>query len=231
MSKCSFEIKNIGNYSYGYCHMVCDGDNFWLSAYDTNSIIRWNESTNETKEYHLPIEPGYKAKSVFSNLINLEDEIIVCYRYCVHMAVINKKNGECRQHSLIDKILKEMKNNSFGVVGGLVVINSPEKNTILILNERNSILYVWNIETNQWKKYPLRVDKEEMLRTEKRLLETIFIERATPYHIKETPWMLMQFIDYIQGAHSDVFKKEYECYNKRKSNDTIGKQIHDCINI
>lgn len=223
----SYEIKKIGDFSFGYYRLIYDGEYFWLGAYGANLIVRWNENSGEVKEYTYPIEqePLYDW-CYYSSLIDNNDEIIVCYAFCIDIVFINKKTGTCRKPTQIRNILDKIRRESTGIEIGFAYANVLENNKVLLFNSKNCSINIWDIQKNQWKTFYCRLPLDEMLSIERKNIENCYLSKGIPYYLSENVISIAQFIDYVTTWGSDIFKCEYECYYEPESNSTIGALIH-----
>lgn len=223
----SFEKKNIGEYPYGYAHMIYDGEYFWLAAYRENHVVRWDEKTGDTKEYTYPIEQDQPIDEVYSQLINGKDELIICYGRSTDISFINKKTGECRQRREINTELARMRKESAVNSGGFSLVELLDEENAALFHWRDCSLNIWNISNNQWKRYPCRLPVDEKLRLERGYIEKYCISRGTPYSIWENAVTVSMFIDYMMSGSVDIFRNPYECYHGLEGNSSIGAGIHE----
>ncbi len=224
-----FVIKRIGNYSYGYGHMIYDGENFWLSAYRANRIVRWNEESENTEEYTYPVEEDRSDDEIWSLLLDMEDEIAICCGSSVDMIFMNKKTGKCRYHNPITNILNKIEGENVDCWDGFVSANFLDEKTAVMLVRKNSSVNIWDTCTDEWKSYLCRLPKEEILRIEKRQIEKYGMIRSTPYSLSEDLISISQFADYIVSGDTEIFKQTYECYQGKVRNSTIGASVHEYI--
>lgn len=225
----SYQEKNIGEYSFGYAHMTYDGEFFWLAAYRANYIVRWDEETGETREYTYPIEQDQLMDGVYSQLINSEDEIIVCYGFSTDIIFINKNTGECRHRKAVNRKLAKMRAESAINIGGFSLVEPLDEENVILFNWRNCSLNVWNIFSDQWRSYSCRLPVDEMLGFEKHIIEKYWIYRGAPYSLAEGALTISMFIDYMTSGDQDVFCNTYECYLGSEADTTIGSRIHENI--
>lgn len=227
MENGDFEIKDIGNYPFGYMSMIYDGDKFWLSASKSNSVVSWDEKTGDTRVYTYPVEPKQEMDEVCAQLIDNSDSIIVCYGFSTNLICIDKSTGECYQHKAVQDALIKIRKESVHSKGGFSFVDVFDEETTLMFNQRNSSIEVWNTHTNQWKSYPCRLQKDEVLEIEKQCIEKYYISRATPFSLYEGIVTIYMFLDYIVKGDIDVFTQKYESYQRKEENYSIGARIHE----
>lgn len=228
MEEGSFEIKNIGEYSYGYSAITYDGRYFWFAASGTNHIVRWDERTGQTREYTYPVEQE-QLDNAYSRLLVSKDEIVVCYGFSVDMAFINKKSGECGQHKKIEAELARIRAESVDNLGGFMFVDFFDEENVALFNQSNCSLNLWNIYSDQWKSYPCRLPKDEKLSMERKQIEKYWISRGTPYSLCEGTITISMFIDYIMNGKAEAFRSVYECYQGIESDSNIGIKIHESM--
>lgn len=225
----SFEIRKIGRFLYGYAHMVYDGEYFWLSAYGRNCVVRWNEKTGETTEYIYPIEQEQSMDRTFSWLINSAEYIVICYAFSVDMVFLSKITGEFSWPKKIDSHLAKIKRDSVERTISFSLAKTIGENKAVLFNCKNNSLNVWSMDTDEWKSILCRIPTDELLNMEKNRIEKNMISKGVPYNILEKALAISEFINYIAAWDADVFKQIYECYQKKKTNMTIGADIHNYI--
>lgn len=229
MENNKFVVKRIGNYPYGYGHMVYDGEYFWLSAYKANYIVRWDEASEDTEEYTYPMEQGKSVDEIWSLLLDRKDEIVICPGFSTNMIFFNKKTGECRYHKPLVDVFNKM---DIGIVKEWEGFTSAEfinERTAVMLIGKNSSVNIWDVYTDQWKSYLCRLPKEEMLKIEKRQIEKYWMRRSTPYSLSEDTVSISQFADYIASGDTQAFCHTYECYQGVEVSSTIGAGVHEYI--
>lgn len=222
MENGNYTIKKIGNFSYGYGHMIYDGRYFWLSAYKESCIIRWDEISGETKKYVYPNKIKKAKDEIWSVLLDYKDEIIVCKGHSLEILFINKLTGKYKNKEVVVNKLKKIKNKTDRECG----FNNAsflDKETIMFV-EKNGI-NIWNINTNQWKNYGYRLTTNEMLNAEKRFIEKYSIIKSVPYSLTENEITISQYIDYILAGETDSFSQVYECYYNNDDS-SIGETVH-----
>lgn len=220
-----YEIKKIGEYSFGYGNMIYDGDYFWLSAYKENCIVRWDEKTGETEIYDVPQKGQRRKDEIWSVLLNYNDEVMVCDGHSLDITFINKETGKQRKEKTVENMLAEIKRKSGDGKGGFLFTDFLDSETIIFI-EKNGI-YIWNVSTNQWRGYSCRLSRSEMLSLERKQIEKYYIDRATPYSLTENVIGISQYVDYIAGGNTKVFQKSYECY--QTDIESVGTKIHEYI--
>lgn len=229
MEEGSYEIKNIGKYPYGYTHMIYDGESFWLAAYKANCIVKWDEDSEITEAYAYPIEQNRSMDNIFSQMINCEDEIIVCYGATTDIVFVNKETGECRRSKLIRKEIDKLRKKAVIEGGGFSLVKAVDEKNVILFNWRNCSFNIWNMHTDEWKSYVFRIPKYEILRMEKRYIEKYWISRGVPYCLWEGAMTVSMFIDYIEYGNKDIFNGTYKSYQGEVGDSTIGIGIHECM--
>lgn len=222
----SFEIRKIGKYLFGYSQIIDDGEDFWLSAYKKNSIVRWNEKSGDTWEYSYPIKPDVPKNMVYSWILNKDNEIIIFYGFSLEIIFLNKKTGECRKkRNIIDKLKKAKtinRNSGFSFAKYL------DDENVIMFNYRDCSVHVWNIYTDDLQKILCRLPSKELWEIEKKQIERNHIVKSTPYCILENTVSISRFIEYISQGKIDGFKNIYECYQGEYGL-PIGNKIHEYI--
>lgn len=228
MESGDFEIKSIGNYPYGYGHMIYDCKYFWLSAYKSNSIVRWDEASGETKEYIYPTEENYVTDEIWGMLHNRKDEVIVFSGVSNDIIHLNKKTGKFRVNKAFNNYIKKKKESNI-VQGGFRLIGIQDEDVAVVFNIKDCSVNVWNIQNDQWEHFPCRMSKSEILEMEKKYIENDWIYRSVPYSLWEHTITISQFIDYLFVGDTDVFQHVYECYQGDKEDEPIGVRVHKFI--
>lgn len=229
MENRTFEIERIGNYPYGFGHMAYDGKHFWLTAYTKNCVVRWEEHSGDTREYDFPMEEGQPIDGIWSLVLDNKEEIIICPGFSTNMIFINKETGMCHLLDVRKKIKDGMK---IGVVSsweGFMSANFLDKQTLIFSIWKNRSINLWNTQENKWKSYLCRLPVDEMLKSEKRQIERNWIARSEPYSLSENMVSISQFIDYIVGEDTDIFRQKYSCYQMEESDCSIGEKVHNYI--
>lgn len=224
MDDATYKIKNIGNYPYGYSHMVYDGKNYWLASCKKNSVVKWNEDTEETREYNYLTEVENEESLGYNRLIIGNKSIIICYGNFVEMSAIDIETGKNRPLKEVKNVLLKMKKESTINGGGLVSVKVLKDNTVFIFNQGNCTVYIWDINTNQWRTYLSRLQRNEMLTMEKEEIERNKIIKSMPNCLYESMLSINQFIDYIGENKIKAFERLD--YKKICGEDTIGNEIH-----
>lgn len=229
MDNGTYEIKKIGNCSYGYGHMIFDGEYFWLSAFRKNFIVKWNIDTGEIKEYKYPIEKEYLDDNIWSLLIDKKDEIIICNGFSYSIIFVDKRSGKCRQDKMLKSILKRINSESNKSKKGFRSVTHLDEETVLLVEWGKCNVHKWNIYTNQWESYPFRISTKELIKIERRQIEKYWISKSTPYNLSETSISISQYLDYIAAGNVDIFKNVYECYKGEINDESIGDRIHKYV--
>lgn len=224
-----FEIKKIGEYSFGYSYMIYDGEYFWLAVSGSNHIVRWEEKSGEVKEYKYPVNLEQPLEGISCRLLDNRDELIAFYCFSSDMVFINKKTGECRQSREIRELLSTMKKEEVVEIGGFTFVDSLDKENLIMFNRRNCSLYVWNILNNTWKTFPCRLPLNDILEKEKTWIEKYCILKLTPYCMRESEVTILQFVDYILSNDIGMFKHAYACYQGEERALSLGIRIHEYI--
>lgn len=226
----SYEIRNIGNYPYGYCRLIHDGKYFWLGAFKTNRIVRWEEESGNTKEYIYPMEQEPSNEwAYYSSMIDCGDEIKICCAFCFDILSLNKITGECIRDKGIQDVLNRLETESIKSEAGFSYVKEWNKKEIILFDSGSNHLIIWNLRTGQYKCFPCRLKPDDLLRIEKRQIEKYWLCRATPYCLKENSITISQFIDYIAGGDMELFKQTYECYQNKTENFAAGIRIFEYI--
>lgn len=224
----SYEIKAIGDYPYGYCRLLYDGTYFWLGAFKTNRIVRWEEKSGCTKEYSYPMEQEPSNEWVYYvSLVDCGAEIKLCFAFSFDIISLNKTTGECSRSEGIQDILTELESEALRSETGFAYARLWDGKQTVLFDTGSNHLHVWNLQAGQWKSYPCRLKKDDMLCMEKRQIEKYWISRLTPYCLWENQIGINQFVDYIVGGDTEVFQRTYECYQKSENEFVTGIRIHD----
>lgn len=219
----TYIIKNIGEYSYGYHHMIYDGSYFWLAASESNHIIRWEEKSGETKEFDIPIKKKVSMDRVGYILLNKEEELVACDRFLPEMTFIDKKTGKCRK---TERIFRKEK---FELDYGFLFAQFIDEERAVLFDWGDKTVNIWNTHSNKRQSFQCCIPKSEMLKIEKKTIEKLWVSRSTPYSLSENMVTITQFIDYIACGEIDVFNRSYECYQQTSDSLTIGAKIHEYI--
>lgn len=225
----NYAVKTIGDCSWGYGHMIYDGEHFWLGALGINRVVRWKEDTDEVREYSYPVNPEQPMEAVYCQLLNEEEKIVVCHGHDSALSVIDKITGKCVPCKEAEDILNQMREESTVPFSGFAAAGFLEDGTSFLFNRRNSTFYTWNMAENQWKSFPCRMSKEEMLRVEKRQLEKEFLRKGVPYYFYETDVTIPQFVDFLLEDCSNIFEQTYFCYEGTKQGTCAGMAIYAYI--
>lgn len=229
MDNGNYEIKKVGSYPYGYTHMMHDGKYFWLSSYNGNHVVRWDEESGNTREYTYPVDSERETEEVQCLLINSEDEIIVCYTFLPQIVFINKSTGECRKSKVICDRLAKVEEEAVVCEGGLTIAECLDNENVIMYNWKDGSVNLWNRHNDQWKRFLCRLPANEMLSMEKRWIERHCILKSTPYFLRECEVSISQFVDFIVAGDSDAFQHTYECYQGEDSEFTVGARIHEYV--
>ena len=224
----SYKIKTIGGYPYGYCRLIYDGTCFWLGAFKVNRIVRWDEKSGNTKEYSYPMEQEpVNEWAYYGSLIDCGDEIKICSAFSFDIISFNKTTGECSRPEGIQDILAELESKALRNETGFVYARPWNGEGAVLFDTGNNCLHIWNLKTGQWKHYPCRLKKDDMLCMEKEQIEKYWISRSTPYCLWENQVAIAQFVDYIAGGDTKVFQQIYECYQEYENEIAAGRKIYD----
>lgn len=227
MKNGSYEIKKIGDYSYGYSDMLYDGKQFWLAAYKANYIICWDEKTGDTRKYTYPFLQEQPEDQIYSWLLNKEKEVIVCYGRSMNIVSINKKTGEYVRSKICEIIFDKTDKKTDESRRGIIFAKHLNKEWVLLFVGEEGVK-LWNIYTDEWKSFLVYLPKEELLNTENKLINKFCISRGVPYSLSEHVVSVPQFIDYIEKGDTDIFQKTYECYQV-EGEGTVGARVHEYI--
>ncbi len=229
MENGSFEIKEIGNLSYGYSHMIYDGEDFWLSAYSVNRVVRWNEKTGDVREYIYPIEHNQSMDGISDGFLNSKDYIIVCYFLSADIVFINKSTGECRRNRKIEDALVQIEKEAVDGTFSFSLVEALNEKKAVLLNSKNCSVNIWDMDTNCWRSLPCRFPVDEMLNMEKMFIEKYWLSKGVPYSLSENAVTISRFIDYVVTWDTNVFNQVYESYQGKKADVTIGEEVHEYI--
>lgn len=229
MEDCSYKIKNIGNYEFGYSHIIFDGEYFWLSAYNTNYVVRWDEYSETVKQYEYPIEGKDLVDGFWSSLFDNKNELIICCGTCINIIVMDKTTGKCQTNKEVKDELYKIKKETIDKNRGFGCVQRWDNETAIFLNMGNSTVYLWNGKTGKWKRILCNLPQREMLEAEKKWIKKYAVVEDVPYCLKENMVSIPQFIDYICWQSLDVFKQKYLCYQGEGNRDVFGTDIHNYI--
>ena len=226
------EIKQIGNYDFGFQSMCYDGQYFWLSAYGKNVIVCWNEESGETCASEYPVEECEEVGILEST--SLVDAGKYIYLFQVFAQPVLRMEKVTEEFEIVP--IKTRKPEGFhkklGRKGwGYSFARPFEQDRILAFNIYNYTLYILDMKENICVSYPCRLDKETIKRVEKRRIEGKYLAKATPYYIEEGTIGLSQFLDYITNIDEELGKEEQKVYqNGLKFGDgSSGEHIHQYI--
>jgi len=230
MQNDNYEVKKVGDYTYGYCRMIYDGKYFWLGGYKTNHIVRWEEHSGDTKEYTYPIQCESKYEfAYYSSLLDCGDDIIVCSAFSVDVFFVNKRTGESRKSKELADVLThirtELGDNKLGFSDARLL----DKDTALLLSTDNCGVHIWDIHNEKWSQFLCRLAKDEVLEIEKKHIEKDLLFRTVPYSLFEKAVSVFKFVDYIVTSDASIFKQVYDCYYGEKCNLTIGDRVHQIV--
>lgn len=230
MKDYSYEIKKIGDYPYGYYRMIYDGEYFWLAAYKINHIVRWNEHSGDTREYTYPVEQKILTEwRYYSSLLNKGSKIMVCNAFSANIICLDKQTGECKEEKITQKIFSKLQKSSIDDESGFGYAKHLDAETAILFATGDYSINIWNMYTNQWRHFPCRIPRNELLRIEKERIEKYLAYGATPYSLWETTVTIPQFSDYIANTELEIFRQTYDCYQEKESGSTIGVKVHSYI--
>jgi len=229
MKSGNFKIEKIGNYEYGYGHMLFDGKYFWLSAFRANYIVRWDENSGETRKYTYQIEQENLKDFLWTSILDHKDKMVVCCGSDMHMVEINKETGKCHRSKAMKDMLNKIEKESVGYHRGFGRVCRWDTETALLYYMGNSTVYLWNMDTDHWKSFPCLLLSNEMIEMEKKWIEKYGICKSIPYCLIEDTVTISQYIDYLMRGDSKIFRYTYECYQGQKNECTIGSQIHESV--
>lgn len=227
MKNGAYEIKEIGNYPYGYDHMIYDGIFFWLVASNENSrIVRWDENSEDTEEYTYPAMEKERLRGEMWNwhqLIDRGNQLLVFDYFQKDVIVFDKKTGECGREARIGDRLTKEKSELTEKKLGFSSVSVLEKSTVLYIDEIKGNIYIWNMETNQWRSFPCRVSEEKLVELDRQQVNL----KAVPFYWSEQDMSISRYVDYIVRGDIGVFKTTYKCYKNKNIKGTIGAEIHE----
>lgn len=145
------------------------------------------------------------------------------------MVFLSKITGEFSWSKKIDSHLAKIKRDSVERTISFSLAKTIGENKAVLFNCKNNSLNVWSMATDEWKSILCRIPTDELLNMEKNRIEKNMISKGVPYNILEKALAISEFINYIAAWDADVFKQIYECYQKKKTNMTIGADIHNYI--
>lgn len=228
----SYEVKQIGDYSYGYYSMVYDGEYFWLGAFKDNCIVRWEERSGEIKKYIYPIDQvPEKEGYYYTPILDHGNEIIVFYGFKAKILFLDKETGKYRRPEAIENTIAKIREESIDNEVGFTYAKVLDQETVAVFDAGGFSFNIWNINTDHWKRFLCRIPSYEMLEKEKRQIEKFWLTKSTPYCLFENAVSISQFIDYIIQEDISVFRQVYSCYSKETDGFTVGRRIHEEVLI
>ena len=106
----AYEIKKIGEKSEQYATVCFDGQNYYLSSYYKNYIVKWNSATNETSKIELPNSFSRKDNIHCNFMIVYLSECIWLFPMAANNAYkINAKTGEIME---LPELVEHFENNT-----------------------------------------------------------------------------------------------------------------------
>ena len=228
----SYRIKTIGDYPYGYYRMLYDGEYFWFGAFGKNSVVRWDEETGDTREYLYPIEQEPLNKGVYcASLYDRNDEILAFYAFSYTCVAIDKRTGMYRHYQGTKDILTKLEATAIRSETGSSYLKPIGSEKTALFDSGNNALNLWEIQSDEWRSFPCRIPKDELLSMEKWQIERLWLSKSTPYLLWEHVIAIPQYIDYILQGETKVFRQIYACYQDEASDMTLGEKIHRQIKM
>lgn len=228
----SYEIKTIGEHPYGYCRMLYDGMHFWLGAFGENCIVRWDEETGDTREYRYPIEQEPLNPGVYyASLYDRGEEILAFHACSFSCVAIDKRTGACQSYQGAKDILGELEAKAIKCETGTAYLKPVGPGRLGLFDTGSNGFHLWDTQTDQWRSFPCRIPKEDLLSMEKWQIERVWLSRSTPYLLWEHAVSIPQYIDYILQGETGIFRQTYGCYQVEASDMTLGEKIHQQIKM
>ena len=95
METCDYEIKSIGEKLEQYVFTCFDGQNYYISSYYKNYIVKWNKETNETSKIKFPLSFSRKDNICCNFIIEYLNGYIWLFPNAANNAYkINTKTNE-----------------------------------------------------------------------------------------------------------------------------------------
>ncbi len=229
MEDSNYEIKQIGNYLYGFGNMIYDGEYFWLTAYKKNSVVKWDEESGETKEVTFPIDVNQEKEGIWNLILDYKKELIICPAFSANIVFMDKDSGDYRFFNAKKKIMNGLTLEDINSWEGFMSAEFLDEETLLCIIWKNRSINLWNLRTNHWKSYPCRLSVDEMIKAEKRQIEKNWMAKSEPYSLSEDLIDIPQFIDYIAAGETKAFMKRYSCYQISEDGCPIGNKVHEYI--
>lgn len=226
----NYEIKEIGKHEYGFGHMIFDGTYFWLIAYTENCVVRWDEKTEDIKEYVYPINDQRLSKEeIWGLLLDKGKEIIVCAGSSLDIILIDKLSGKYRYDKKMADIFGKKKGKSDNLEGNLSYACLLDTETAVLIENKYCSVNIWNMQTDQWRHFTCRLSKNELLDLEKKQIEKYCLAKSVPYSLSENDVPLVKYVDYIAEGNMEIFKNSCNCYRYEEGDKLIGDRIHEYI--
>jgi len=229
MDDATYEVRSIGEFDYGFYSMIYDGEDFWLSGWKQDVVIRWNEKTGISNVYYYqPDNKEYRNKSSVTLFDN--GESIVAFHLLEHLVFgIDKKTGEIKRHLFVKKEADYIGKKLYTEVGGYAFVKQLNDEWVSLFDIEGFSIILWNRITDEQKIYPCRLPDKDLLELEKTLIEGERIGKYSFYRIYEANLDISMFLDYI--ANNDaVFEESVEAFQEHFENfGNAGEKIHEYI--
>jgi len=106
----NYEIKNIGEKSEQYSSICFDGQNYYLSTFYENYIIKWNRQLNKTSKIKLPASFTRKTNKICNFFIHYSNKHIWLLPYAANNAY--KINADTYEFTELHELVEHFENKN-----------------------------------------------------------------------------------------------------------------------
>lgn len=230
MDSGDYEIKPVGDYDFGFQSMCYDGQYFWMSVYGKNVVVRWSEGSGETCAYEYPVADCEEEKNPFESTSLVEAGRYIYLFQVLAQPVLRMEKATGKFETVSIKISEpEGFHKKLGRKGwGYTFAHRFGQDQIIAFNIYDCTLYILNMEGKICAAYPCRIDKESLVRVEKRRIEGKYLIKGMPFYISENTVGFSQYLDYVINVDEELKLEEQKTYqnNLKYGDGTSGEHIH-----
>jgi len=222
-------IVTINDFNSGFCSMVYDGKDFWLSGWKQDVIVRWNENAEVCDVYSYKTEKKENENVGGVYLVNSKEKLTAFHTSEQYVFDIDKKTGKIKKHAFVQSTSDYVGKLLYTGRTGYAFVKQLDDEWIKVLDQDGFNIILWNRVTDEQRIYPCRISERMLYDYEKEEIEEKRIIKNEYYQIYESTLDINVFLDYVSDGNV-FFSESVECYKKGFAFfGNSGQMIHEYI--